>query len=61
MDQKQIVRERLQYHFKQLDGSWIIPDGMPFMKEFLNEVEKLASDGVLADVSKCTCKYDCSN
>jgi hypothetical protein len=45
MDQKQIVKERLNYHFKNADGSWNIPEGMPFMKEFLNEVEKLASDG----------------
>lgn len=50
MNQKQIVRERLQYHFKHPDGSWNIPEGMPFMKEFLNEVEKLASDGVSASV-----------
>lgn len=52
MNQKQIVKERLNYHFKNADGSWNVPNGMPFMNEFLNEVEKLASDGVSADVSE---------
>lgn len=40
-DQQRIVSERLTYHFANVDGSWNIPDGMPFMNEFLNEVRKL--------------------
>lgn len=35
------VRQRLNYHFKKTDGGWIIPKDMPFMAEFLNEVESL--------------------
>ena len=43
MDQREIVKQRLTYHFKNTDGSWNSPEGMPFMKEFLDEVEKLAN------------------
>ncbi len=39
--QAQIVYERLHYHFANVDGSWNIPEDMPFMKEFLNTVSKL--------------------
>lgn len=42
-EQAEIVKNRLHYHFAKTDGTWIIPDGMPFMKEFLNEVSKLIS------------------
>jgi hypothetical protein len=45
MTHKERVKERLTYHFKNTDGSWNLPQGMPFMKEFLNEVDKLVSDG----------------
>src|SRR5574344_1449392 len=40
--QSEIVRERLHCHFAKVSGGWNI-DGMnaPFMKEFLNEVQKL--------------------
>lgn len=40
--QSKIVQERLIYHFGQVGGGWLI-DGMnaPFMKEFLNEVNRL--------------------
>ena len=40
--QSEIVRQRLHYHFAKVDGGWNI-EGMnaPFMKEFLNEVQKL--------------------
>ena len=42
--QSEIVRQRLEYHFRTTDGSWNI-EGMnaPFMKEFLNEVERLCA------------------
>ena len=40
--QSEIVRQRLHYHFTKVGGGWNI-EGMnaPFMKEFLNEVQKL--------------------
>ena len=40
--QAEIVRQRLHYHFAEVGGGWNI-EGMnaPFMKEFLNEVQKL--------------------
>ena len=40
--QSEIVNQRLQYHFAKPEGGWNI-EGMkaPFMKEFLNEVQKL--------------------
>lgn len=40
--QSKIVKQRLFYHFKSTQGGWNI-EGMnaPFMKEFLNEVERL--------------------
>ena len=39
--QTKIVKQRILYHFGNPKGSFNIPEGMPFMKEFLNEVEKL--------------------
>ncbi len=41
-EQSEIVRERLHYHFAKVGGGWNI-EGMnaPFMKEFLNEVDRL--------------------
>lgn len=39
--QAEIVKQRLHYHFAKTDGTWDIPKDMPFMKEFLNEVNKL--------------------
>jgi hypothetical protein len=46
--QSEIVRQRLHYHFAKVGGGWNI-EGMnaPFMKEFLNEIQKLV------DLSKC--------
>ena len=40
--QSEIVRQRLHYHFAKVGGGWNI-EGMnaPFMREFLNEVQKL--------------------
>jgi hypothetical protein len=40
--QSEIVRQRLHYHFAKVGGGWNI-QGMnaPFMKEFLNEVQRL--------------------
>ena len=39
--QIEIVEQRLQYHFGGVNQKWEIPEGMPFMKEVLNEVAKL--------------------
>jgi hypothetical protein len=43
-EQSEIVKQRLEYHFRATDGTWNI-EGMnaPFMKEFLNEVERLCA------------------
>lgn len=41
LNQAEIVKQRLHYHFLQIDGSWDIPKGLPFMKEFLNEIKRL--------------------
>lgn len=40
-EQVEIVKQRLHYHFLQIDGSWDVPKGLPFMKEFLNEIKTL--------------------
>lgn len=40
-EQAKIVEQRLWYHFANTNGEFNIPEGMPFMKEFLNEVNKL--------------------
>ena len=40
-EQAQIVSERLSYHFRSVPSGWNIPEGHPYMKEFLNAVEKL--------------------
>lgn len=47
-EQSEIVKQRLHYHFAKVGGGWNI-EGMnaPFMKEFLNEVERLCA---LSDV-----------
>ena len=40
--QSEIVRQRLHYHFAKVGGGWNIEEmNAPFMKEFLNEVQKL--------------------
>lgn len=39
--QAEIVRQRLEYHFRLVSGGFFVPKDMPFMKEFLNEVDKL--------------------
>ena len=40
--QSEIVRQRLQYHFGKTEGGWNIEwMNAPFMREFLNEVQKL--------------------
>ena len=40
--QSEIVRQRLQYHFAKVGGGWNIEwMDAPFMREFLNEVQKL--------------------
>jgi hypothetical protein len=40
-EQSEIVKQRLNYHFLKIDGSWDIPKALPFMKEFLNEIKLL--------------------
>lgn len=46
--QSEIVKMRLEYHFGTgIANQWNIPKDMPFMKEFLNEVERLCA---LSDV-----------
>jgi Lhr-like helicase len=42
--QSDIVRQRLVYHFQIVDGTFIAPQNMPFMKEVLKEVIKLCDD-----------------
>jgi len=42
-EQVKIVEQRLWYHFTNTDGEFNIPEGMPFMKEFLNEIDKLVT------------------
>ena len=42
-EQAKIVEQRLWYHFANTDGDFNIPEGLPFMKEFLNEVNKLVA------------------
>ena len=41
--QSDIVKQRLEYHFRGTDGTWIFPNNLPFMNEFLNEVDKMCS------------------
>ena len=47
--QAEIVRQRLSYHFAKVGGGWDIPSGMPFMKEFLNEVARLCEAAPQSD------------
>jgi len=43
VEQAEIVRQRITYHFGTTtpNGGYIIPKGVPFMREFLNEIDKL--------------------
>lgn len=43
-EQALIVKERLSYYFKNIDGSWYIDKSLPHMDEFLNEVDKLCNN-----------------
>lgn len=54
-EQAGLIKQRLSYHFSNIDGTWDIPKDMPFMTEFLNEVKKLVK---LCDdkVGVCDCK-----
>lgn len=57
-EQSEIVKERLHYHFAKIGGGWNIEGmNMPFMNEFLNEVERLC---VLSDIPKQSngCDHD---
>lgn len=47
--QTKIVEERLSYHFGGIAEKWNIPPGMPYMNEFLNEVEQLCRTARVAD------------
>lgn len=40
-NQNIIVYQRLMYHFGNPNGSFNVPPDLPFMKEFLNEINKL--------------------
>lgn len=37
------VEERLTYHFKNINGDFNVPNEMPFMNEFLKEVDILST------------------
>jgi hypothetical protein len=57
-EQSEIVKQRLHYHFAKVGGGWNI-EGMdaPFMKEFLNEVERLcALSSVVGRSEQLVCK-----
>lgn len=60
-EQSKIVKQRLHYHFAKVGGGWNI-EGMnaPFMKEFLNEVERLCalSDVVVPKGTLCRCECE---
>lgn len=36
-----VVSERLSYHFASTSGDWNVPEDMPFMREFFNEIRTL--------------------
>ena len=40
-EQAVLVRQRLEYHFRKTDGGFMVPDNMPFMKEFLGALDAL--------------------
>jgi len=42
-NQVEVVKQRLHYHFSDITGGWIIPKNLPFMNEFLNEIDKLCN------------------
>lgn len=59
-EQAKIVEERLWYHFANTDGGFNVPKDLPFMKEFLNEVDKLVGMVKIIDVPDNTPKrYKC--
>lgn len=39
--QNEVVKQRLKYHFANNEGGFNIPKGLPFMKEFLNDINSL--------------------
>lgn len=39
--QADIVRSRVEYHFRSTDGGFLPCPEMPFMKEFLGEIDRL--------------------
>lgn len=43
-NQSKIVKSNLHYFFKSPSGEWNIPKEMPFLKEFLTDVEKLCEE-----------------
>lgn len=62
-EQSEIVKQRLHYHFEKVGGGWNI-EGMnvPFMKEFLNEVERLcALSNVVGQSEQLVCDYKYHN
>lgn len=42
-EQAKIVKERLRYHFGSVDGGYNTPKQLPFMLEFLGEVNRLCA------------------
>lgn len=41
INQSEIVKQKLNYHFANLEGGFNVPKNMPFMSEFLKDVKKL--------------------
>lgn len=57
-NQSEIVKQWLNYHFKETDGTWNIEQmNAPFTKEFLDEVERLCT---LIDAQKETTQSNCT-
>lgn len=43
LEQAKIVKERMRYHFGNIEGGYNAPKLMPFMNEFLSEVDRLCT------------------
>ena len=39
-----LVKQRMSYHFKNVDGTYNVPKELPFMKEFFKEIDKLIQE-----------------
>lgn len=58
-EQAKVVEQRLWYHFANTEGGFNIPEGLPFMKEFLNDVNKLVGIAKIIDTEKKPTRYRC--